>query len=167
MAQASTDTASPGPRTLTDRIPLHPPLTHITIGAYVTAAVFDTISITGMAGSDGQVLYKAATYALMTATAALFLAVISGFVDRAGNTSAGGQGRRVANIHALIMSALGVIAIVELVLRRQVAANATATHTPPLAYVLTLAVLVLLIVGGRLGGKLVYQLGAGTPARRR
>ena len=154
-------------QTETNRIPIHPPLAHITIGAYVTAAVCDTISITGIGGGDPQSLYKAATYALMIATVALFLAVISGFVDRAGNTSAGGRGRRIANIHALIMSALGVIAIVELVLRRQVAANASATHTPTVAYVLTLLILVLLVVGGRLGGMLVYQLGAGTPARQR
>lgn len=104
---------------------------------------------------------------MIIATAALLLAVISGFVDRAVNTSAGGRGRRMSNIHALTMSALGLIAIIDLILRRQVASNATAAHTPPVVYAFTLVALVLLVVGGRLGGILVYQLGAGTPARRR
>jgi uncharacterized membrane protein len=167
MAQTATDTSASMPQAGKTRLPVHPPLAHVSIGAYVTAAVCDTISVTGIAGADGQSLYKAATYTLMIATAALILAVISGFVDRAANTSAGGRGRRRANIHALIMSILGLVAIIDLILRRQVASNALATHTPSVVYVLTLVVLVLLVAGGRLGGTLVYQLGAGTPLRRR
>jgi uncharacterized membrane protein len=161
MAKITADTSESAPQARKTRFPLHPPLAHVSIGAYVTAGVCDTISITGIAGDDGRYLYKAATYALMVATTALFLAVISGFVDRAANTSPGGRGRRITNIHALIMSILGLIAIADLTLRDDVA-----TNTPAVVYVLTLVVVVLLVAGGRLGGMLVYQLGAGTPARR-
>lgn len=167
MDQSTEYTLASPPQAGKTRFPIHPPLAHVTIGAYATAAVCDTISITKFSGTDGQALYNAATYALIIATTALILAVISGFVDRAANTSAGGRGRRMANIHALTMSALGLVAIIDLILRRQVISNATATHTPSVVYALTLVVLVLLVVGGRLGGMLVYRLGAGTPAHRR
>jgi uncharacterized membrane protein len=167
MAQTTADTSASAPQAGRTRLPIHPPLAHVSIGAYVTAAACDTISITRIADADGQSLYKAATYALMIATAALFLAVASGFVDRSANTSAGGRGRKRANLHALIMSTLGLVAIIDIVFRREMANNASAMHTPPVAYALTLAVLVLLVAGGRLGGVLVYQLGTGTSLRRR
>lgn len=167
MAKSAAETSSQVSQAEKTRVPFHPPLAHVAIGSYVTAAVCDTLSISGVAGSDGRALYQAATYALMIATAALIVAVITGFVDRGNNTSPGGRGRRMANLHALVMSALGVLAIVELILRRNVAANADAAQTPAVVYVLTLIVLVALIVGGRLGGMLVYRLGAGTSARSR
>jgi uncharacterized membrane protein len=167
MGQTTAETSASVLETGKTRFPVHPPLAHVSIGAYVTAAVCDTMSIIGITGNDSRYPYQAATYALIVATAALFLSVITGLVDRAANTSPGRRGRRMANIHALIMSILGLAAIVDLILRREVPTNVSATHTPAVVYTLTLVVLALLVVGGRLGGTLVYQLGVGTPARRR
>jgi len=145
--------------------PVHPALAHVSIGAYVTAGVCDSIGFFGIAGDDDKYLYKAATYALMIATSALFVSILTGLRDRVVHTRAGGKGRQVANIHGLIMGGVGAFAVVDITIRR-LPANSNDAHASLGLYALTLAVLALVVVGGRLGGKLVYQLGAGTPARR-
>lgn len=145
------------------RSPIHPPLAHIAVGAYTTATVCDVLSVAGTGGNGtAHDLFRAGTFSLMIATGALFLAVIAGFVERSRMTAPGSAARAGANRHAAIMSVLGVVAIVDIVIRRHAAADAV--HTPTANLILTLVLFVLLVVGGRLGGRLVYKLGVATAA---
>jgi len=88
--------------------------------------------------------------------------VAAGLIDRSRYTSAGTKQRRKTNIHMTIMLSLGVIAIVDIVIRRHAAD--TDVRTPVGVLVLSVVVGVLLFFGGRYGGRLVYRLGVGTAA---
>lgn len=147
-------------------IPKHPPVAHIAIGAYVTAGVCDTISVFGFAGDDGSYFNHAAWYALIVGVAAMAVAVITGLIDRVQNTRPGGQGRRMVNIHALFMLALGPLSMINIV-TRAMGSSFSESHTPIGNYVLTVAILILMVIGGRIGGVVVYRLGVGTPNARR
>jgi uncharacterized membrane protein len=163
MTQPKADDLAPATEAAKSQgIPIHPPLAHITIGAFVTAAICDTISITGIT-DDGVYFNHAALYALMVGLGAMILAAIAGFVELFQNTRPGGQGRRTGIIHAVIMLLVGLLAFIDIITRES---HVSESHTPGGTYALTLAVLVLLVIGGRLGGILVYRLGAGTSAKK-
>jgi len=161
MTQSKTDALAP--TTVVDKsrgIPKHPPLAHVSIGAYVTAGVCDTISITGIT-DDGVYFNHAARYALIVGLAAMFLAAMFGLLELFQNTRPGGQGRRNAIIHALTILPIAPLSLINIVTR---GSHVSESHTPGGIYALTIAIMVLLLVGGRLGGVLVYRLGVGTPA---
>jgi len=142
-------------------MPKHPPLAHISFGAYIAAVIFDTISITGVT-DDGAYFNHAARYALIVGVATMALAVLFGVVELFQNTRPGGQGRRTAIIHALTMMPIAPLSLINIVTR---GSHVSESHTPGGTYALTIAILVLLLIGGRLGGVLVYRLGVGTPYR--
>lgn len=146
--------ASPPPR------PLHPPLVHAPIGGVVVAAVCDLVSVIGGASHGwAHTWFKGGSYALIVATAALFLAAVSGFIDRARQTDPGSRERTGANKHAAVMALMVTACIVDLLLRTN--RYDSAHDTPVVVLVLTLLAAGLAAVGGELGGRLVYRRGVG------
>jgi uncharacterized membrane protein len=142
------------------RRPLHPPLVHAPIGAVVIAAVCDLVSLVG-GSSHGwaHTWFNAATYALGVGTAALLAAAIAGFVDRARHSAAGSPDRAAVNRHAGVMSLMGIVCVIDLVVR--ISRHDSAPHTPAVLLALTLVALALAALGGELGGRLVYRAGMG------
>lgn len=140
-------------------LPKHPPIAHVVVGSYVAAGVFDLLSALPVGFVPSRDVYRAATFLLILATSALVFAAASGFRDRAKRTASGSQTRRLANLHAVTTAALGLVAVFDIVLRSYVYPSATQA---PLAVLLATALLCVLIgVGGRLGGVLVFRLGVG------
>lgn len=139
--------------------PLHPPLTDVPIGAIVITAVVDVVSSAGEGHSWARELYRAGTFSVMIGTAVLFLAVAAGLLDRARTTRRGSPVRRAVNVHAWLMTAVGLLAIANILVRRQ--GYPGAQHTPAVVLVLSLIALAVMVIGGALGGKLVYCGGIG------
>ncbi|GAA3263552.1 DUF2231 domain-containing protein [Nonomuraea helvata] len=140
--------------------PLHPPLTHAPIGAILIATVLDVISvIDGGAHPWARDLFHTGTYVLMTGMGVMFLAIIAGVIDRRRLTAASSRPRQGADVHAALMTALAVVCVLEITLRRNVYADAHAT--PAVVTGLSVLALALVTVGGELGGRLVYRAGVG------
>jgi uncharacterized membrane protein len=126
----------------------------------VIAAVCDLVSWIGGASQGwAKTWFMGGSYALIAGTAVLLVAAIAGFVDRARHTYAGGPERAAVNSHAAVMSLMGVVCVVDLIAR--IARHDSASHTPAIVLVLTLAALALAALGGELGGRLVYRAGIG------
>lgn len=139
---------------------LHPPLVHAPIGGVVIAAACDIVSSVG--GSThhwAHTWYKGGTDALIVGTGVLLLAAIAGFADRAIRTDARTPDRAAVNRHAAVTSSMGVVCVVDVVLRTN--DYGSAQHTPAVVLVLTLVALALAALGGELGGRLVYRGGIG------
>ncbi|PZS34547.1 MAG: hypothetical protein DLM59_04565 [Pseudonocardiales bacterium] len=139
--------------------PVHPPLTDVPIGAMAITAVLDVASAAGSGHTWAREVYRAGTFALMIGTAVLIVAIATGLADRSRTTSAGSEARSKVNVHALLMAAVGVVAVADILLRRQ--GYGDARHTPAAVLVVTVVLLVLTVAGGALGGKLVYRIGLG------
>jgi uncharacterized membrane protein len=153
------------PRTVrARRSPVHPRLTDVPIGALVVAAVLDVISADGGGHSWAREAYRGATFTLMIGTAFLFLTIAAGLVDRARVTSRGSRPRHAVNIHAVVMTGVGIMSIGDLVLRRNHYSDAP--HTPGGVLALTLITVAVMLVGGALGGKLVFEGGLGVAPKR-
>jgi uncharacterized membrane protein len=141
-------------------LPKHPPIAHLVFGSYVAVGVFDLLSVLPAGFIPSHDVYQAATFLLILATLGLVFAAATGFRDRANWTPSGSQTRRLANVHAAAMIAVGLVAVLDIALRSYVYPSATQA---PLAVLLTTALLCALTgIGGRLGGALVFRLGVGT-----
>ncbi|MFF0521294.1 DUF2231 domain-containing protein [Actinomadura nitritigenes] len=154
-----TSPATPGRR----RMPYHPPLVHVPIGASITAAVLDAISAaTGSGHGSARNLYEAATWVLMVGMGVMFVAALAGLADRSRVLERGPAARRGVNRHAAIMGTVMVLTIAELTLRRQRYPDAGA---PPAAVLVVEAIAVALTIFGlHVGGKLVHGRGQGLAA---
>jgi uncharacterized membrane protein len=140
--------------------PVHPPLVHAPVGGVVIAVMCDLVSsIGGSSHAWASTWFKGGSYALIAGTAVLLVAAIAGFVDRARHTDAGGPDRSAVNRHAAVMSAMGLVCVVDIIVR--ISRHDSAPHTPTIVLVLTLAALALAALGGELGGRLVYRAGIG------
>lgn len=139
--------------------PVHPPLTDVPIGAVVITVVLDVASAAGSGHAWAREVYRAGTFALMIGTAGLIVAIATGLADRSRATTAGSEARQKVNVHALVMAAVGFVAVADILLRRQ--GYGDARHTPAAVLVLTVVLLALTVAGGALGGKLVYRIGLG------
>ncbi len=126
--------------------PLHPAITDIPMGAWAVAVVADFV-----AHFTNRLPTEAGDVALAVALAAALLAVLTGYTDF-HHTFA--HERRVALTHGLIMSVAVTLGVVSMALRWW---SGSGIH--PLAVGLSTAGFVLLIVGGYLGGHLVFGLG--------
>lgn len=143
--------------------PLHPPLTHAPIGAILIATVLDVISAIGRGAHPwARDLFRAGTYVSMTGMGVMFLAIIAGLIDRRRFTAASYRPRRGVNVHAVLMTTLAVVCVLEITLRRNVYADARAT--PAVVTELSVLTLALVTIGGELGGRLVYRAGVGVRA---
>jgi uncharacterized membrane protein len=137
---------------------LHPPLVHVPIGASITAAVLDAISVaTGSGHGSARNLYEAATWVLVVGMGVMFVAALAGLADRSRVLERGPAARRGVNQHAAIMGTVMVLTIAELTLRRQQYPDAGAT--PAVVLVVEAITVALTIFGLHVGGKLVYGRG--------
>jgi uncharacterized membrane protein len=137
--------------------PLHPPLTDIPVGAYMIAAVLDVISIIGQDEEWARDFFRAATFVLISGTAVSLLTVLTGFWDWLRSTEAGTQVRREANAHALTMITVTVLVLANIVLRTL--AYGGDSHSGIVVVVLSALAAALTVLGGTLGGSLVYDYG--------
>lgn len=138
--------------------PLHPPLTDIPIAAYILAAVFDVISVTG--GDDkgwANDFWHAGTYVFVGGTAISVLAALTGLWDARKSSEAGTQARRTINAHAAIMITVTVLALVDVVWR--LTGYNSEPNTPVAIMILSVIVAMLVTVGATFGGALVFEYG--------
>ena len=138
--------------------PLHPPLTDVPVGAYILAAAFDVVSYVGGAdrGWAGD-LYRAASYTLIGGAVVSLFAALTGFWDWLRSTEKGTQVRRTANAHAWTMITVTLLVLASVVIRTFTAWDEPAT--PLGLLVLSVAAALLTVIGGTLGGSLVYDYG--------
>ena len=137
--------------------PLHPPFVHAPIGGVIVASVCDVVStVGGDAEGWSRAWFKGGSYALIVGTAILFLAVVTGVVERNRRARPASRERRAVDRHAIVMSLMGAVCVADLILRN--GHNESAASTPVLVLLFTLAALVLTVVGGELGGRLVYRM---------
>lgn len=136
--------------------PFHPPLTDVPVGAYVLAAAFDLLSLVTN-GDLAHDLFRAATFALIGGAAVSVLAAATGIADWWRSTSKGTQARRTANAHGLTMITVTVIVLASIALR--LGSYDDKVATPVLAALLTVVVAGLTVLGGALGGSMVFDYG--------
>src|SRR5256885_1128623 len=93
--------------------PLHPPLTDIPVGAYVLAAVFDTVSAVGNGNDWAFDLYRAGSFTLIGGAVVSVFTALTGLADWLTSTEAGTQARRTANAHAITMVTVTLIVLAD------------------------------------------------------
>ena len=154
--------ALPGSDRLARTEPTHPRWTHVPLGGVLLVAVFDVASVAGGSRPWARELYRAGTFVLMVASAAMVVAIATGLVDRTRAADPLVRGR--VNRHAVLMGLMAGAAVLDLALRRLIYPDAD--RTPGIVLAITLLVLALSLVGGDLGGRLTYRLGVGVRSRR-
>jgi uncharacterized membrane protein len=137
--------------------PLHPPLTDIPVGAYLIAAVFDVISLAGNGEAWARDFFRAATFVLVAGASVSLLTALTGFWDWLRSTDAGTQVRREANAHALTMIAVTILVLTNIALRTL--AYGSDHHSGTVVVVFSLLAAALTVLGGTIGGSLVYDYG--------
>ena len=137
--------------------PFHPPLTDIPVGAYMLVAAFDVISFLGQDEEWARDFYRAGTFPLIGGVVFGVLAALTGFWDWLKSTEKGTQARRTVNAHAWTMVVVTVLVLADVALRRF--AWADDGHTGLVVLALTLAVALLTVIGGSIGGSLAYDYG--------
>ena len=146
-------------------IPRHPVLAHVALGSFAAAGLFDLLSALPGQVLPHRELYRAAAFLLILASAALAAAAGTGLRERARRTAPGSPARRLASAHAAAMTGLAAAAAADLVLH--LSAYPAASRAPWPVLLATVLLLGFAAAGGHLGGRLVYQLGVGTPAGAR
>jgi nitrite reductase/ring-hydroxylating ferredoxin subunit/uncharacterized membrane protein len=126
--------------------PLHPAITDLPIGAWTAGVVLDYLAIFGH-----FVPAAAGDIALLVGVIAGLLAVATGYTDFYDTF---GHERRVALTHGLTMTTVAVVEIVSVVFRW---VGGAGLH--PAAVGLASAGLVLALLGGYLGGHVVFSIG--------
>lgn len=142
--------------------PTHPRWTHVPVGGVVIVAGLDVMSLAGHSRPWAHELYRAGTFVLMVASAAMVVAIGTGLVDRARIRD--DRVRNRVNKHAALMDLMAGVALMDLALRRLV--HADAQRTPGIVLAMSLLALALSLVGGDLGGRLTYRLGVGVRPQR-
>lgn len=137
--------------------PFHPPLTDIPVGAYVLAAAFDVISKIGYDKPWGHDMYRAASFTLIGGAGVSVLTALTGFWDWLRTTEKGNQARRTVNAHAWTMVTVTLIVVADIALR--VFRYWGETSTPLSLMILTLAAALFTVIGGTIGGELVFDYG--------
>jgi len=133
--------------------PLHPLLVTVPIGAFVATIAFDIASLT----VEGRAFGRPASWLAAIGVVSALVAAAFGFADYL-RIAKGTPARKLATYHLVLMDVVVVLFIVSFFLRRSDETQYL-DGTPIEAFVVALIGLVLLIVGGWLGGKLVYTYG--------
>lgn len=134
--------------------PFHPPLTDVTIAAYIIAPVFNVLSF--FAGPAlGHELYRAAQFVFITGALTSVATTLTGFFDWRTTTKST-QIRRTINAHAWTMITMSVFVVVAIVLHLS---NPNETNAPATTAIVSLVVAVLAILGGVIGGTIVFDYG--------
>jgi uncharacterized membrane protein len=139
--------------------PLHPPLTHFPIAAYVLAAGFDVISVIG--GNRHQwatQLWHAGTFVLIAGLGICLVTMFAGFADLVRFGERRAEVVRTMAVHVCIQASVFMIGVADVAIRVSEYHRAS---TPPLALILTIAAAIGVCTGGFFGGTLVYKYGVG------
>lgn len=132
--------------------PLHPILVHLPTALWPAAFVFDILSILDI-GGNGMV--RTSFYAIVFGLAAALLAVPTGLADW-WDIGRDKPAWMLGVYHMLLNIVVTILAGINLVSRLE-RLEATSVATVPV--LLSLAVTLLLIVSGYLGGRMVYSYG--------
>jgi uncharacterized membrane protein len=135
--------------------PLHPPLTDVPVGAYVIAPLLDVAAYLWKSNSHALEFHRAAGYVLLVGGVISLATALTGFYDWL-DTKKGTQIRRMANAHAWTMITMTLVVLVDLALRYL---GSGFDHPSALLALLGIAILVLVVIGGTLGGTMVYDYG--------
>ena len=145
--------------------PLHPPLTDVTVGAYTFATVAAFCDVVGISNNAAtQAWWLALFFGLIATT----LTATAGLVDWLSITR-GTPLWRTATVHALVNVAAGAIFLVALLIGHDDFKRGDVTAGP---FIVTLIGFATLLVGGWLGGAIVFVHGmrvlnlVDEPARR-
>jgi uncharacterized membrane protein len=134
-----------------DQKPLHPPTVHIPLGAWLVAGILDVASWIGGDATWASELHTAAGWTFLVGAIAAVIAVVTGLAERAA-LPRDSMPRRIANSHAMTMVVAELLVVANLLLRW--GSDATVTDAPLAA--LSVGVLIVSLLGGMLGGHLVY-----------
>jgi uncharacterized membrane protein len=132
-------------------------LTDIPVGAYVIAAVFDVISLVGQDEEWARDFFRAGTFVLIAGASVSLLTALTGFWDWLRSTEPGTQVRREANAHAITMITVTLLVLTNIALRT-LACGGDA-HSGVVVVALSVAAAVLTVLGGTIGGSLVFEHG--------
>jgi uncharacterized membrane protein len=132
--------------------PLHPPFTDVTVGAYVVAAVAAVGDATGAVDRNAAIAWW---IALVVALIAAALTAATGLIDWL-QISRGTPLWRTATLHGLVNVAAGALFLVAAIIGHKGYTHGNVTTGP---FVLTILGLAVLIVGGWLGGTIVFVHG--------
>lgn len=135
--------------------PFHPPLTDIPIGAYMIGPALDVISFFWKGKPWADELHSAAGFVLLAGAIAGLGTLLTGFADWL-DTERGTQIRRMANAHASLMILMSSLVTASL-LYRYFVYEGRASDLPLL--LLALAIMGLAVLGGTIGGSMVYDYG--------
>ncbi len=136
--------------------PLHPPLTDVTVGAYVIGPALDVIAFLFGGSEWASDLYKAGGYVLLFGAVSSLVTVLTGFADWLAMEK-GTQIRRMINAHAWTMVAMTAFVVADLLVRYL--AEGYYGEPRGLVALLGLVILALVTIGGTLGGSLTYDWG--------
>ena len=126
--------------------PLHPAITDLPMGAWVTAVILDLV-----AHYNRSIPHGAASVALLVGVIAAVGAAITGYTDFHETY---GHERRVGLLHGLTMTVVLILMVVSLALRHW---GGDGSHTA--AVVVSFAGALLMLFGGYVGGHLVFGMG--------
>ena len=141
--------------------PTHPIFVIFPLAFFVGSLAFDVLSVIGLSGAT-----LAATYLLLGGVIGAAFAIATGLLDRAP-MRAGSLIRRVATRHMVIQLAATAIFVVDLVVRWSdtIPAAHRVSEAKALWIVLGVIGMIVIVVGGDVGFKMVFRMGVRVEAR--
>lgn len=130
--------------------PVHPMIVPIAIGGFLLSFVFDIVCLaTGQVDPWSTVAY----YTMIGGVVGALLAAIFGFVDLLSLPS--GYTKKIGITHMVINLTVVALFICSAWMRHE-------SHSPAgTPFILSLVAILMLVVSGWLGGKMVYEAGVG------
>jgi len=133
--------------------PVHPMIVPIAIGGFLLSIVFDIVCLaTGQVDPWSTVAY----YTMIGGIVGALIAAIFGFVDLLSLPS--GYTKKIGITHMVINLTVVVLFIASAYMRHE-------SHSPAgTPFILSVVAILMLLVSGWLGGKMVYEAGVGVSA---
>ncbi|MDQ4025983.1 MAG: DUF2231 domain-containing protein [Actinomycetota bacterium] len=138
--------------------PFHPPLTDVTIGAYVIAPILLVVAFLFKESSWAEDANKAGAWVLLIGGISSVATALTGYADWL-NTQKGTQIRRMVNAHAWTMITLTVIVLFTLWYVFLAEEGEYFAEPAGLTALLAVVIAGLATIGGTMGGSLVYDWG--------
>ncbi len=138
--------------------PFHPPLTDVTVGAYVIAPILLILAFLFEGSSWSGDAQTAGAWVLLIGGVSSVATALTGFADWL-NTQRGTQIRRMANAHAWTMITLTVIVLFGLWYIFLAEDGRYFSQPSAFSAILGLVIGGLVTIGGTMGGSLVYDWG--------
>lgn len=133
--------------------PFHPPLTDLVVGAYFFFGIFDLISFVSDDPRTEHDFFRAGTILLVSGFLFSLPTMLTGFWDWLKSTPRGTQVWRTANFHMATMVTVGVLVIVDILMRTSDGNEAAGLGLT----ILSLLITGLMTFGATYGGSLTYD----------